>query len=287
VGGWYDARRSTPREGIISAATSLEAYLARIGYAGPRAPTLTTLRGIVAAHATSIPFENIDVLLGRGASLTEDALAEKLVTRQRGGYCFEHNTLLMRALAALGFAVEGLGARVLWGRADPSPGPRTHMLLRVTLAEGVYLADVGFGGGTLTAPIRFVAGIEQETPHERHRLVHRGDEIELQAQLDGDWTPLYHAATAAQSPIDYEVGNWFTSTHPNSLFVNNLLCARPAPDCRYALLNDRFTIRRGGAMPERRVLENADALSEVLARDFHLPIPAADVAQIWAKIAGK
>ncbi len=227
------------------------------------------------------------MLLGRGASLADDALTDKLVTRRRGGYCFEHNTLLMRALAALGFAVEGLGARVLWGRADPSPGPRTHMLLRVTLPEGVYLADVGFGGVTLTAPIRFVAGIEQETPHEPHRLVHRGDEIELQARLDGDWVPLYRASPVAQAPIDFEVGNWFTSTHPQGLFTNNLMCARPDPDCRYALLNDRFTIRRRGAMPERRVLESADALGEVLARDFHLPVPTEDVAAVWAKVVGK
>jgi N-hydroxyarylamine O-acetyltransferase len=266
---------------------NLDAYLARIGYEGPRAPTLGALRGLVAGHATNIPFENIDALLGRGASLAKEALADKLVTRRRGGYCFEHNTLLMRALAALGFAVEGLGARVLWGRADPSPGPRTHMLLRVTLPEGIYLADVGFGGVTLTAPIRFVAGIEQETPHEPHRLVPRGDEIELQARLDDEWLPLYHAATAAQEPIDFEVGNWFTSTWPQGLFLNNLLCARPEPDCRYALLNSRFTIRRRGAKPERHVLESADVLGEVLARDFHLQTPAEDMAAVWARIAGK
>ncbi|HEX3884684.1 MAG TPA: arylamine N-acetyltransferase [Stellaceae bacterium] len=266
---------------------SLDAYLVRIGYAGSREPTLAALRGIVAGHATSIPFENVDVLLGRGASLAEDALADKMVTRRRGGYCFEHDTLLLRALAALGFAVEGLAARVLWGRADPSPGPRTHMLLRVTLPDGIYLADVGFGGLTLTAPIRFETGIEQETPHEPHRLVARDGEIELQAWLDGDWTPLYRASPVAQAPVDYEVGNWFTSTHPNSLFTNNLMCARPDPDCRYALLNDRFTVRRLGSAPERRMLGSAGELGEVLARDFHLPTPAEDVARVWAKIAGK
>jgi N-hydroxyarylamine O-acetyltransferase len=209
------------------------------------------------------------------------------VGRRRGGYCFEHNTLLMRALTALGFAVEGLGARVLWGRADPSPGPRTHMLLRVTLPEGLYLADVGFGGLTLAAPIRFVAGIEQETPHEPHHLVPRGDELELQARLDGEWAPLYHAAAAAQAPIDFEVANWFTSTHPKSLFTNSLMCARPDPDRRYALLNTHYTVRRRGTMPERRVLESADELGEVLARDFYLPTPAGDIEKVWAKTAGR
>jgi len=265
----------------------VSAYFDRIGYAGPREPSLAALRGIVAGHATSIPFENIDVLLGRGARLDAAALADKLVTRRRGGYCFEHNTLLLNALTAVGFAVEGLAARVVWGRPEGDPGPRTHMLLRVTLPEGVYLADVGFGGLTLTAPIRFTPDIEQQTPHEPHRLMPRGDALELQARLDDEWVPLYRAGPEAQLPVDYEVGNWFTATFPGGLFTSNLLCARPDTDCRYALLNDRFTIRRRGEPAERRVLQSAAELGEVLAGDFHVPTPPEDVERAWVKIAGK
>src|SRR4051812_48628397 len=96
--------------------SDLAAYFARIGHAGRRAPTLPALSGIVAAHATAIPFENLDVLLGRGARLDSGAVVDKLVHRGRGGYCFEHNTLLLHALQALGFDVTGLAARVLWNR---------------------------------------------------------------------------------------------------------------------------------------------------------------------------
>src|SRR3954453_10282938 len=92
----------------------LTAYLDRIGYAGLREPALATLQGIVAAHATSIPFEGIDVLLGRGIRLDTTSLMDKLVHAGRGGYCFEHNSLLQQALLALGFVVEGFAGRVVW-----------------------------------------------------------------------------------------------------------------------------------------------------------------------------
>src|SRR5678816_4121784 len=153
----------------------LSAYFARIGYSGPPEPRFASLQGIVAGHAMAIPFENIDVLLGRGARLDIGAIIDKLVRRRRGGYCFEHNTLLRHALEAVGFKVAGLAARVLWNRPEGDPTARTHMLLRVMLPEGDFLADVGFGGLTLTAPLRAEIGLEQTTPHEPHRLADVGD----------------------------------------------------------------------------------------------------------------
>ena len=266
----------------------LAPYLDRIGCPAPAAPDLAGLRAIVAAHAASVPFENIDVLLGRGARLDLPALAGKLVAGRRGGYCFEQNTLLMGALRALGFTVEGLAARVVWLRPVGTIGPRTHMLLRVALPDSAYLVDVGFGGLTLTAPLRFAPHDAQETPHEPHRLIPcGGDALELQARFDGAWTPLYRLTPEPQHPIDYEVANWFTATHPDGLFTNNLMCARPDPDCRYALLNTRLTIRRRGAPAERRELRDAGELAEMLARYFHLDLPPGDVALVWAKIAAR
>jgi N-hydroxyarylamine O-acetyltransferase len=266
----------------------LAAYFERIEYAGLRAPTLPALRGIIAGHATCIPFENLDVLIGRPIRLDPGALADKLVRRRRGGYCFEHNMLLLAVLRALGFAVEGFAARVLWGRPKGDPGPRTHMLLRVRLPEGDCLADVGFGGLTLTAPLRFELGPEQATPHEPHRLVDAAGEIELQARLDGDWSRLYRFLPVAQLPIDYEVANWFTSTYPAGLFTNNLLAARPEPDRRHALFNRDFTIRHRDGRVERRVLADAAELAEVLTRFFRvaLPDPAAEAAAVWQRLAG-
>src|ERR1700693_5745426 len=131
----------------------LDAYLARIGYSGPRRADVATLRAIHGLQPTAIPFENLDPLLGRPVALDLASLQAKLVGGRRGGYCYELNTLLAAALEALGFLVVRLGARVRW-RAPPErpDGARTHMLLRVDLAEGPYLADVGFCGRAFPPP---------------------------------------------------------------------------------------------------------------------------------------
>jgi N-hydroxyarylamine O-acetyltransferase len=262
----------------------LSAYCTRIGYQGPHQASLAALHGIVAAHATSIPFENLDVLLGRPVRLDAESLVQKLVRERHGGYCFEHNTLLWQMLETLGFEVVGYAARVVWGRVDDTPGPRTHMLLRVTLPEGDFLADVGFGGLTLTSPLRFEIGAEQQTPHEAHRLVESDGEIELQARLDGVWTRLYHFALLPQAPIDYEVANWYTATYPTSLFTNNLLMARPEPDRRYALFNRECTIRHRDGRVERRELRDAADLCDALSCYFIVRLPEADCAAVWERL---
>ncbi len=264
----------------------LTAYLDRIGYTGPRRPDLPALQGVVAAHATAIPFENIDVLLGRGVRLDTGSLVAKLVGGGRGGYCFEHNSLLLHALRALGFQVAGFSARVLWGRPEGDPTARSHMLLRAALPEGEFLADVGFGGVTLTVPLRFEIGTEQQTPHEPHRLVDSDGEIELQARLDGGWTRLYQFLPLPQLPIDYEQANWFTATYPESLFTNHLLMARPELDRRYALFDREFTIRHRDGRVEKRTLGDAADLANVLASCFRIAPPAADrdAGALWERL---
>jgi len=92
----------------------LEAYLARIGYAGPRAATAEVLTAVHVAHAATIPFENLDILLGRTIATGLPAIVRKLVHDRRGGYCFEQNALLGAALRALGFTVAPFLGRVRW-----------------------------------------------------------------------------------------------------------------------------------------------------------------------------
>jgi N-hydroxyarylamine O-acetyltransferase len=264
----------------------LSAYFARISYTGPRKPALAVLREIVFTHATSIPYENLDVLLGRPVRLDITSLTDKLVHRRRGGYCFEHNTLLLHVLEALGFVVVGLAARVVRGRPADDPGPRIHMLLRVALPEGDFLADVGYGGLTLTAPVRLEAGPEQGTPHEPVRLVALADdEFEMRARLDDSWMPLYRFTLIRQLAVDYELANWFTSTHPAVLFANNLLMARPDPNRRHTLFNRDFAIRHRNGLVERRELSDAAELGEVLIRYFRVELPdIADVAAVWERV---
>ena len=262
----------------------LDAYLARIGYTGPRSPTLATLQALHALHPAAIPFEGIDPLLGRPVRLDPASLQAKLVGSRRGGYCFEQNSVLRAALEALGFAVTGLGARVLWMAPPGAPeGPRTHMLLRVDLEEGPYMADVGFGAYLLAAPLRLERGIEQPTLAGLLRLTGADQSFTLQTRLPVGWRDLYRFTLERQIAADYEMGNWYSSTHPNSRFIGNLLAERLTPECRYALFNTRLTTRHSGGGVEERILASAEDLGDVLDRLFHIT-PPADPAEIWARV---
>lgn len=256
------------------ATLDLDAYFERIGHRGERAPTLATLQAIVARHAQAIPFENLNPLLGWPVRLDLASLQRKLVHERRGGYCFEHNLLLWEVLRTLGYTVSGLAARVRWNAPADAVTARNHMLLRIELAAGTHIADVGFGGMTLTAPLRLVAGTEQATPHEPFRLAAAGgDAFTLQALLRGEWKPLYVFDLQPQLPIDYEAANWYLSTHPQSHFVNGLMAARPLPDRRHALQNDTLTVHHLGGGSERRVLESPAQLREVLQGLFGIALP--------------
>jgi N-hydroxyarylamine O-acetyltransferase len=144
-------------------APDLDAYFARIGYGGPWTPTLEMLHAITFHHATSIPFENLDVRLGRGISLAPADIFRKLVTHRRRGYCFEQNTLLLLVLQALGFRGTPLGARVRGQIPRDVVPARTHLFLCVHLADGDWLTDVGTGGSPLTAAILRLA-FDREFP---------------------------------------------------------------------------------------------------------------------------
>jgi N-hydroxyarylamine O-acetyltransferase len=255
-------------------AIDLEGYLRRIGYDGSRTPTLETLRAIHLRHALTIPFENLDPLMRRPVRLDLATLEQKLVRSGRGGYCFEHNLLFKAALGALGFDAAGLAARVMWNLPDGVTLPRTHMLLRIAIGGQDYLADVGFGGQTLTEPIRLMADIEQTTPHEPFRLLAAGDGFLMQAKLGGEWKSLHRFDLQPQLLPDYEVANWYVSTHPESRFVKNLTVAMPGPERRYALFNSEFTVRHLGGPSEQRRLAGAREIRRVLEEIFRLTVPA-------------
>jgi N-hydroxyarylamine O-acetyltransferase len=250
----------------------LAAYLQRIGHDGPAAASLATLRQLHALHAAAIPFENLSPLLGEDIALDAGGLGRKLIDDGRGGWCYEHNLLFRHALEAIGFRVRGLAARVRWNAPSGVVRPRTHMLLLVELEGEQWVADVGFGGLTLSAPLRLVAGLAQETPHEPFRIVPEGDAWLLQARLDGDWATLYAFDLQEQHLADYELANWYLAHHPQSMFVNHLLAARAAPDARHALLNTRYT-RRGPDGSESCDLADVEELKQVLREQFLLRLP--------------
>lgn len=263
-------------------AFDLSAYFARIGYEGPRTPTLDTLRALQRLHTQAIPFENLNPLLGLPVRLDLQSLQQKLVRSPRGGYCFEHNTLFGAALRSLGFRVTGLAGRVVWNQPHNMTPPRSHMVLRVELEDGSYLADVGFGMSP-TGPLRLTPDIEQRTPHEPFRLLQDREQYTLQCELKGEWTAFYRFELHPQEPIDYEVANHYVSTWPSSHFVNSLIAARATPEGRYGLRNNRLSIHRLGGASEQRVLTNAAEVSAALRDLFGTAVP--DEAAFAAKLA--
>jgi N-hydroxyarylamine O-acetyltransferase len=254
-----------------AAVLDLDAYLARVGYSGGLAPTLDTLSALHLAHAASIPFENLDVILGRPIPLDLDSLQSKLVAN-RGGYCFEQNTLFGAVLRQLGFRVRPLAARVRFGAAD-APRPRSHMLLKVDLDDGAWLADVGFGSPALLRPVRMTPAAPSDQFGCSCRVGRDGDFWVLQLLQEAEWVDLYAFTLEPQFPIDFEVANYYISTHPRSLFVQSLFVQLRTPEVRYLLRDRELTVWRGGESSTEKV-ENNEALLSILSAHFSLKFPA-------------
>ena len=254
---------------------NLDAYFARIGYDGPRTPTRATLDGISRAHASAIPFENLDVLLGRRIELAPEALFDKLVTRRRGGYCFEQNGLLLEVLGRLGFEVAPLSARIRIDRPRDTTPSRTHVFLRVEIDGESFVTDVGVGSLSLTQSLRLGTEEEQATPHEPRRIVREGGRLFHQVKLGEAWSDVYEFTLEEMPLIDRELANWFTSTHPDSHFRNRLIVARADGDgARLTLLNGELKRRDRQGRATVTPIETPDALLAALDAGFDLRFPA-------------
>ncbi len=256
------------------AAIDLDAYLTRIGYTGPRTPTLDTLREVHRCHVCTIPFENLDVLLGRRIAIDAASVVRKLVHDRRGGYCFEQNLLLGLALRALGFKITTIGGRIRWQLPAETPSGMTHMILLVEAEGRAHIADAGIGSMSLSAPLALDTEATQPTPHEPRRLLRHGNGWMQQVLLTSGWSDVVRFTTEELHPIDYEIANWFTSTHPQSRFTQNLAIAIAGVGCRHTLFNREFTTRHADGRVESRTLATPDELLAVLAQPFGLPFPA-------------
>ncbi|WP_088892953.1 arylamine N-acetyltransferase family protein [Leptolyngbya ohadii] len=276
---------------LPSTRIELDAYFQRIGLGNIGAsllgedcrPTLETLRLIHRQHPIAIPFENLNPLLKQPVSLSLPSLQQKLIHQGRGGYCFEHNLLLRSVLLALGFQVKGLAARVRWNLPEEAQMPRTHMVLLTDIDGEPYIADVGFGGLGLTAPLHLAPNVEQETTHEPFRFIQQDDLYTMQVKLDQTWKSLYSFDLQEQQLPDYEVANWYVSTHPDSLFVNHLVVARPDEGCRYALRNNELSIHhlngQTNGQTEKHRIQTIEELVTVLQDLFLITLPENDVLE--------
>ncbi|WP_323121179.1 arylamine N-acetyltransferase family protein [Burkholderia alba] len=263
----------------------LSRYFARIGYDGPVEPTLDVLCRLHLLHPQAIPFENLTPYTGGRVDLDLDAIADKLVGHRRGGYCFEQNKLFHAVLTRIGFRVSPLIARVLWRQPRDARAAQSHMLLRVDLGGDAWFVDVGFGSATQTMPLRHVLNEAQEARHGVFRLVESGVAGELESEFgtpDG-WRTMYRFALRPVEWIDYDVANWFTSTYPASIFLNELIVCRVLPDGRANLVNETLTVRGldGHARVER--LTDATAWAACLREQFGLDLTGFDSAALFAR----
>lgn len=251
----------------------LDEYFRRVGYDGTGAATLESLRRLHGLHSQAIPFENLSPFLGEAVRLDPESLEEKLVRRGRGGWCFEQNIFFSHVLRGMGFELKTLAARVRWNVPAGVTTARSHMLILVTIDGERYIADVGFGGLTLTAPLRLQPDVEQPTMHEPHRLIASGGGFILEARIAGEWQALYIFDLHEHLQADYEVSNWYLAHFPQSQFVTGIIAARADVECRHALRNARYSIHHAGGETQRMHLGSVAELKAVLQGPLRIALP--------------
>lgn len=253
----------------------LNAYFERIGFAGSIAPTLPTLEALHALQPAAIPFENISSLVGTPVPLDAPSLNQKLLVERRGGYCFELNLMFLRILRELGFDARGHLASVLWSGRPVDELVPDHMLITVDVGGTTYLADVGFGGLLLVAPLKLRTGIEQETALGNYRVTGEGPRLRLEFKHHGeDWRPVYAFTTEDVPDARYGEINDGLNADPAWFFHHHLLVERATPAGRHLLFDTRLTTITPGA--ERTILHlgTVEELRNILITTFGIGLGA-------------
>ncbi|HEY2723423.1 MAG TPA: arylamine N-acetyltransferase [Pseudonocardiaceae bacterium] len=258
----------------------LHAYLARIGVTGPLPADERTLALLHRAHVLSIPFENVDIALGRGVSLDLDAVQAKLVGRRRGGYCYEHTLLFGAALERLGFPVRRLSGRTRMGTDEVRA--RTHVALLVGEPGHGWLADVGLGSAGPIGPLPWRDGQRCDEGRWSYRLDRDHDDLwVLRIRRPDGWFDLYSIDSTPQHHIDYEVGNHYVSTHPDSPFARRLVAGSTRTDRRMRLAGRTCTVEWAPGEPSTRELGDAE-FERVLTEDMGIGLDADDLPALTA-----
>ncbi|MDH4585436.1 arylamine N-acetyltransferase [Pseudomonas sp. BN415] len=263
-----------------------EAYLRHLDTPAPPHADLASLDRLIAAHQQRVAFENVDVLLDRPIHIDAGAVFAKVVERQRGGYCYELNNLFARLLLALGYHVEMLGGRVRWGL--PLDAPQTmlsHLMLRVRLPEGPYLVDVGFGSATPWRAVPLKGPIPADLPYRLRPQNDGTDEVQLENfRAETGWAACYRFGPEVHAWVDCIPRNWYTSTHPNSVFRQMLMTARSQGEWRLTLANGTFNKRHRDGRVESRTIEDAAELVEVLRNDFLLNLAEEEIEPLRQRL---
>ncbi|WP_323986540.1 arylamine N-acetyltransferase family protein [Pseudomonas canadensis] len=258
----------------MSLLTHSRLYLQRLGYDSPPAPTLQTLQDLQLRHVCTFAFENLSSLMRLPVPIDLPSVEQNVLLEGRGGYCYELNQMFLALLQELGFDARGITGRVVMGGAPDARTARTHRLSLVTLDGVRYITDVGFGGMVPSSPLLLDTEAVQATAHEPYRLTFDGQgSYTLWAQVAEEWRGLYVFDLQVQAAIDYEIGNWYVSTHPDSVFIGQLKVARLAAGKRHTLNNAHYAIHYLDRPSEKRALASADEVLQVLTETFGIRVP--------------
>ena len=274
----------------------LDRYFARIGMENRPEATPEGLAVLQAAHRQAIGFENLDIPLGRGIRIDGVSVFDKLVAKERGGYCFEQNRLYADALTALGIANRPLLARVRLGNPMGITPPRTHVLLLVELDGRQWIADAGFGG-SFVPPLPLEDGAEATTADGAgHRLRKTGIAGSLVGEWlleragpasatdgrsapHGDWQPQYTFDLGEVAPDDLEQGNHWTLTRPDTRFTTLRVASIALPEGFAALTDRQMTVYSGGTSETRTIADVAD-YARTLREVFRIALAEEDAARL-------
>jgi len=257
----------------MSRLTHSHLYLQRLGYDAPPPPTLQTLQDLQLRHVCTFAFESLSTLLHLPVPIDLPSVEQKVLLDGRGGYCYELNQLFLELLQELGFDARGITGRVVMGGPPDAHTARTHRLSLVTVDGVRYICDVGFGGMVPSSPLRLDSEAIQATAHEPYRLTCKHGSYTLWAQVGGEWRGLYVFDLQVQADIDYEIGNWYVSTHAGSPFLGQLKVALLAPGKRHTLNNGHYAVHSLEGPSEKRAIASADELLDLLCSTFGLRLP--------------
>jgi N-hydroxyarylamine O-acetyltransferase len=233
-----------------------QAYLERLGSTGPAGPDATTLAALHRAHQEQVPFENLSIHLGEMIGLDEPALLDKLVTRRRGGFCYELNGGFALLLEWLGFMVTRVGAAVYGGEQLGPPFDHLALLVQPPDGDEGWLADVGFGAHS-TYPLRLELDVEQSDPGGVFVLRAAGDDVEVQQ----DGKPQYRLERRPRSLSDFGPTCWWQQTSPESHFTRSTICSRLRQDGRVSISGRTLIRTRNGARDEQDLADDSALLA--------------------------
>lgn len=261
-------------------------YLKRIGLDRPKVLDRQSLEAILKHSARTIPFENLDIHLGKSIIIDDEAVIDKILNQGRGGYCYEVNGLLSLVLKELGFKTGFLGARTIFGYNELRPV--THMILKVDIDSESYLCDLGFTGMNSITPIAIGSSSEVKDYYKYFRL-QEDKELGyiLQVKNDQDkWNSLYSFDMQPYKKIDFELANYFNSTSEKSICTRQLICSINTEEGSIRLVGNELKIRSEN-VSEDRVITTKEQLQDTLENKFKIFLTPSELQMIFDKFINK